>query len=203
VSVQAGRTAAVSERAFTDPSARVKVGMACFLCSEAAFFCSLIIAYIFYLGHNGSGPQAAEVLDLEVPLAGTVFLVSSSGTIILAVRSLSTDRLAGFVAWLGATVLLAAGFLVGTGIEWQKLIEDDGVTISRNLFGSTYYTLVGFHAFHVTIGAVVMVFLLAAAVRGALSSRNSLAVEMVSWYWHFVDVVWIFVLSTVYFLPRA
>ena len=184
------------------PAARGKVGMASFLCSEAAFFGTLIVAYVFYRDQHSTDSNPATLLSLEIPLLGTAFLLSSSGTIALAAQALEADRLAPFRRWLAATILLACGFLIGTAVEWHGLIFDHGITIDRNLFGTTYFTLIGFHAFHVTLGALVMLAVLGISLRGALTSRNAPAVELISWYWHFVDTVWIVILGIVYLAPR-
>jgi cytochrome c oxidase subunit 3/cytochrome o ubiquinol oxidase subunit 3 len=107
-----------------------------------------------------------------------------------------------FLAWWGLTILLGILFLVGTGLEWSDLIGKWGLTIDRNMFGTTYFTLVGFHALHVTIGVTVMIIVLGLALRQQITERNPMAVEVVSWYWHFVDGVWVVVFTLVYLVGR-
>jgi cytochrome c oxidase subunit 3/cytochrome o ubiquinol oxidase subunit 3 len=102
--------------------------------------------------------------------------------------------------WWSATILLGIAFLAGTACEWTNLIGQHGLTISRNVFGTTYYTLVGFHGLHVTVGVIVMLILLALARN--YRAGKQVGVEMVSWYWHFVDVVWIVVFTVVYIVGR-
>lgn len=108
----------------------------------------------------------------------------------------------GFTAWWVATISLGIAFLISTGVEWYGLIVEHELTIGRNLFGTTYFTLVGFHAFHVTLGVGAMIIALTLTCCGRLSASNVLGAELISWYWHFVDVVWLVVLTVVYILGR-
>jgi cytochrome c oxidase subunit 3/cytochrome o ubiquinol oxidase subunit 3 len=117
-----------------------------------------------------------------------------------AVKS-SAERSA-FLRWWSATILLGIIFLAGTAFEWRELIVDYGLTPSRNLFGTTYYTLVGFHALHVTAGVVVMLTVLGLTLSRLVTPMNRSGVELISWYWHFVDVVWVVVFSVVYLAGR-
>ncbi|MCH5376178.1 MAG: cytochrome c oxidase subunit 3 [Planctomycetes bacterium] len=184
------------------PLDRVHVGMACFLCSEAAFFGTLLVAYLVYLGESRSGPTPAEALGLTTALANTVFLLTSSVTIALAVRDLSRNRRRGFLAWMLATIVLGCLFLAGTAWEWTDLIGNQGLTLRTNLFGTTYFTLVGFHAGHVTTGVLVMLTFVGLAACGTLCAEQARGAEMLGWYWHFVDGVWVVILITVYVLGR-
>src|SRR5262249_14131961 len=135
----------------------VQAGMAAFLLSEAAFFCTLIATYLFFLHSTvRSDPSPRDVFHLPLVLVGTICLLSSSGTIHLAEKALHRGVHGMFQAWLGATIVLGALFLLGTAREWADLIWKSNLTIGRNLFGSTYYTLVGFHGAHVTVGLIVM-----------------------------------------------
>jgi cytochrome c oxidase subunit 3/cytochrome o ubiquinol oxidase subunit 3 len=135
-------------------------------------------------------------------LVGTACLLSSSLTIHLAEAAMRKSNRFGFLFLWGLTILLGVAFLVCTGKEWHELIWDDGLTISRNLFGSTYFTLVGFHALHVTIGLILLTTVFCLAWRRALSEHDHTAAEVISWYWHFVDGVWIVVFSLVYLIGR-
>ena len=176
-------------------------GMLTFLLSEVAFFSTLIVAYVAFLGVPQSGPTPA-VLSLSLVIFTTICLLSSSGTIHLAEKHLRSGAQRAFVLWLTATIALGVIFLLGTAYEWYGLITRDGLTISRNLFGTTYYTLVGFHALHVSAGVIAMLIVLSLGLRGAVTKKNRLGVELVSWYWHFVDGVWIVVFSLVYLFGR-
>ena len=177
-------------------------GMLSFLLSEVAFFGTLIGAYVYYLGRDTVGPTPAEALSLPLVLGTTVCLLSSSATIHLAERTLRRGAQAGFCLWWLATIALGVVFLLGTAYEWHGLIYDHGLTISRNLFGTTYYTLVGFHGLHVTAGVVAMLVVLGLALRRQVTVENQTGVEMVSWYWHFVDGVWVVVFTVVYLIGR-
>jgi cytochrome c oxidase subunit 3 len=177
-------------------------GMLAFLVSEVAFFGTLITAYVAYLGHDTAGPTPREALSLGLVIGTTVCLLVSSGTIHLADGRLHQDRLGGFLAAWMLTIALGLAFLLGTAYEWSKLISEHHLTINRNLFGTTFYTLVGFHGLHVTIGLVMMVVVLALMLARQLSTSNRQVVQLVSWYWHFVDGVWIVVFSLVYLIGR-
>ena len=181
-----------------------RVGMACFLVSEAAFFGTLIMAYVIFLRHgSATGPTPREVLDpLGLVLVSTGFLLFSSLTAHLAERALRAGRRGAFhLLWL-VTILLGVAFLVGTAVEWRGLIRDHGLTIGVNLFGTTFYTLVGFHAFHVTMGVMALTAVLMVSLAGRLKDRDPLPVTLVGWYWHFVDVVWVVVFLVVYVFGR-
>jgi cytochrome c oxidase subunit 3 len=173
-------------------------GMIAFLVSEVAFFSTLIVVYLAYLGADQSGPTPA-VLSLPLVIATTICLLSSSATIHLAEKSLRLGSRSAFLIWWSATILLGIVFLAGTAYEWRTLIVEHGLTISRNLFGTTYYTLVGFHALHVTVGVITMLILLGLTLRHQVRGGG---VELASWYWHFVDCVWVAVFTVVYLLGR-
>jgi cytochrome c oxidase subunit III len=173
-------------------------GMVSFLVSEAALFCTLIVVYLTFLGADRSGPTPA-VLSLPLVIATTICLLSSSVTAHLAEKSLRSGSRSAFLRWWSATILLGIVFLAGTAYEWTTLIVREGLTISRNLFGTTYYTLVGFHALHVSVGVIVMLIMLGLALR---HQARGAGVELVSWYWHFVDGVWVVVFTVVYLVGR-
>jgi cytochrome c oxidase subunit 3 len=172
--------------------------MLTFLASEVSFFSTLIVAYLTLAMRTTSGPTPHDALSIGPALAMTCCLLASSVTIHLATKrglGLST-----FILWWGSTIVLGILFLLGTAREWQDLIARHGLTISRNLFGTAYYTLVGFHALHVTLGVVAMLVVGGLVIGRKISPEREPAVEMVSWYWHFVDAVWIVVFTVVYLL---
>ena len=154
-----------------------------------------------FVGAVQSGPTPA-ILSLPLVIGMTACLLSSSVTVHLAAKSLRSGAKSAFMRWWSATILLAIAFLAGTGCEWSNLIGKYGLTISRNLFGTTYYTLVGFHALHVTVGVIAMLILLAFARNYRVTAGKQVGVELVSWYWHFVDVVWVVVFTVVYLVGR-
>ena len=108
-----------------------------------------------------------------------------------------------FALFLGGTIALGIAFLVLTGLEWRDLIYDKQLTIGRNLFGTTYYTLVGFHGLHVTVGVIAMLIVLGLALRRQITPEHRTGVTLVAWYWHFVDAVWIVVFLVVYIASRS
>lgn len=175
---------------------RGKIGMACLILTESAFFAIFVVAHLFYLGKDLNGPFARDVLEL--PWLNTFCLLSSSVTIVAAIRFLRRGATFGFaLLWL-LTILLGLEFLIGTGLEWRGLIYDDGLTIRTNLLGTTFYSLVGFHALHVTLGLLMLFGVLVFAAFGWVGAAEAERVDLLSWYWHFVDAVWIVVLTVVY-----
>jgi cytochrome c oxidase subunit 3/cytochrome o ubiquinol oxidase subunit 3 len=177
-------------------------GMLSFLLSEVALFSTLIVVYVFYLGKDVVGPTPAEALSLRLVLFTTACLLSSSVTVHFADRALERGSQGGFILLWLATIVLGAVFLGGTAFEWRDLIEVRHLTPSRNLFGTTYYTLVGLHALHVTGGVIILLIVLSLALRRQVTTANRGAVGLVSWYWHFVDGVWVVVFTVVYLLGR-
>jgi cytochrome c oxidase subunit 3 len=180
--------------------ARGRAGVIGFIVAEASLFCVFVVAYLFYLGKSLTGPSPKEVLDL--PIVGTVCLLSSSVTVALATRALAAGRIARAASWLFVTVVLGVVFLAGTAQEWHRLIVGRGFTIGTNLFGSTFYPLVGLHASHVILGLVMLSLCVVLACSGALKVVHAPRVELVSWYWHFVDGVWVVVFTVVYVVGR-
>jgi cytochrome c oxidase subunit III len=179
---------------------RGRVGMACLIIAESAIFTIFVVAYLFYIGKSVSGPTPREVL--ETPIFYTVCLLSSSLTIHLAARRLERGRRAGFLfLWL-ITLVLGGLFLYGTAREWHRLIYERGLTISTNLFGTTYYSLVGLHGFHVTVGLLLLTVVLLLGLAGRVGPEQSARVDVLSLYWHFVDAVWVVVFTVVYVLGR-
>ena len=179
---------------------RGTVGMVCLIVAESAIFIIFVVAYIFYLGKSLSGPTPAQVL--EMPIIGTVCLLSSSITVHFAVSALRKGKLGNCTIQLGGTVLLGTIFLITTGREWYHLIHDEGLTIQTNLFGTTYYSLVGLHASHVVVGLIMLSLVLGFSAFGKLKEEHSEKLETLSLYWHFVDAVWVVVFTVVYVLGR-
>jgi cytochrome c oxidase subunit 3 len=176
------------------------VGMACLIIAESAIFIIFVVAYVYYIGKSLSGPTPAQVLEL--PILGTVCLLSSSATVHFAVSALRKNNVRGCTMWLAGTVLLGALFLMGTAREWYHLIHDFGLTIRTNLFGTTFYSLVGLHATHVVIGLIMLTTALALSLGGRVKEKHAERLEVLSLYWHFVDGVWVVVFLVVYVLGR-
>jgi cytochrome c oxidase subunit III len=179
---------------------RGKVAMAGLIIAESAIFTIFVVAYLFYMGKSLSGPTPGEVL--ETPIFYTICLLSSSLTIHFAAKLLARDRVGGFLGLWLLTILLGGTFMYGTAQEWHRLIYEHGLTISTNLFGTTYYSLVGLHGFHVTAGLVMLSVIAILALAGRVRMQESRRVEVLAMYWHFVDAVWVVVFTVVYVLGR-
>src|ERR1700722_2950939 len=179
---------------------RGRVGMYCLIAAELAIFTIFVVAYLFYIGKSLTGPKPADVL--HPPILYTICLLSSSLTIHIAVRRLFAGKMAAFGRWWLLTILLGGVFLFGTAREWAHLIFDEGLTISTNLFGTTYYSLVGLHAFHVTMGLVALIAVAVFCFTSQLQRQHAERVEILSMYWHFVDAVWVIVFTVVYVIGK-
>ena len=176
--------------------ARGKVGMLCLIAAEIGIFSIFVVAYLFYIGKSVIGPMPADVLEL--PIFISICLLSSSLTIHFAVKALAKGRLVAFQSLWFVTIVLGLIFLLGTAREWHRLIYEHGLTISTNLFGTTYYSLVGLHATHVTIGLIALSIVMTFALSGKVRQEHVERTEVLSLYWHFVDAVWIVVFTVVY-----
>ena len=179
---------------------RGRVGMSCLIAAESAIFTIFVVAYLFYVGKSLTGPKPADVLHL--PVFPTICLLSSSLTIHAGVRALEHGNVPGFARWWLVTLALGAVFLTGTAVEWHRLIYVDGLTIQTSLFGTTYFSLVGLHAFHVTVGLAGLTLGSMLALLGYVTPFHASRSDVFSLYWHFVDVVWIVVFLVVYVVGR-
>jgi cytochrome c oxidase subunit III len=179
---------------------RGRVGMFSLVAAEATIFSIFIVAYIYYMGKSLSGPTPRQVLD--VPIFDTICLLSSSVTIHTAVNALRKGRARAFTLFWAITAALGAIFLGGTALDWYHMIVKLGFTIRTNLFGTTYYSLVGLHAFHVTVGLIMLTIVLIFALAGKVRQEHTEKLEVLSIYWHFVDAVWVVVFTVVYIVGR-
>jgi len=175
---------------------KIRLAVLLFLVSEFVFFIFLIVAYIYSQPSEIQGPTAQSSLVPWKTGIYTLVLLSSSVTIFMAERTLRASR-KRFTAWMSATIFLGAVFLFGEMREYSGLLHKD-ISISRNLFGSTYFTLTGFHAIHVTLGLLMLLALFALVLSGKLGEKRETSFKAVSYYWHFVDIVWVMVFSVVY-----
>jgi len=180
--------------------ARGRVGMFGLIAAEAAIFTIFVVAYLFYVGKSLTGPMPKDVLS--VPIFYTICLLSSSLTIHLAVKALRRGNVRVFGDWWLVTIVLGAAFICGTAMEWNRLIYHDGLTISTNLFGTTYYSLVGLHGFHVVVGLLALSMVMVFTLLGNVRSEHAERVDVLSLYWHFVDAVWVIVFTVVYVAGR-
>ncbi|HZU10583.1 MAG TPA: cytochrome c oxidase subunit 3 [Pseudacidobacterium sp.] len=186
------------EQPWIQPS-KGRVAMFCLILAESAIFTIFVVAYVYNIGKSLYGPTPQI---LEVPIWNSIFLLSSSLTIWLAERSVEHGKIKAFGLWWALTFVLGAIFLVGTGIEWHKLIYEDGLTISTNLFGTTFYSLVGLHASHVIIGLIALLTVLLFTITGHVRKEHAERIQVLALYWHFVDAVWVVVFTVVYVIGR-
>jgi cytochrome c oxidase subunit 1/cytochrome c oxidase subunit I+III len=176
-----------------------KVGILSFILSEAAFFAVLLLAYLYFYARPQPGPGPKE-LDVPRTLVFSLCLFASSVTLWRSEVALRKQRRGSMLAWLAITIALGGIFLGGQGLEYWKLFQT-GVDVSTNLFATTFFTLTGFHGFHVFLGLGALLIFLWLAWRGDFALGRGSAFAAAGYYWHFVDVVWVFVLLTVYILP--
>jgi cytochrome c oxidase subunit 1/cytochrome c oxidase subunit I+III len=177
-----------------------KIGILSFILSEAGFFATLILAYLYFYVHPQPGPNA-KGLDVARTLVFSVCLFASSFTFWRSEVGLMRQRRGSMLGWLALTILLGGIFLVGQANEYWKLFQT-GVDLSTNMFSTTFFTLTGFHGLHVLMALIALLIFLWMAWEGDLvSSRFGSAFRSAGYFWHFVDVVWVFVLLTVYILP--
>ena len=181
------------------PSRR-KIGVISLIVTETALFTIFAVAYLFYIGKSLTGPYPAQVL--EPPILATICLLSSSVTIMLAERAFRTEATGSFRLWWLITIVLAVVFLGWTALEWRRLIYQHNLTIATNLFGTSFYSLVGLHATHVVAGLTLLTLVFWLSLRGVVTRSYSEHIEMISWYWHFVDGVWVVVFTVVYIIGR-
>ncbi len=177
-----------------------KVGMFCLIIGETAIFAMFVIAYLFYIGKSTYGPQPKDVLEL--PIFSTIALLSSSVTIWLSEQAIEHGKIRRFNLWMGITITLGIIFLIATGQEWYTLIYRDGLTLQTNLFGTTFYSLVGLHASHVIIGLIMLGMLWVFSMLGHVNQGHAERIQTLALYWHFVDAVWVVVFTVVYVLGR-
>jgi cytochrome c oxidase subunit 3 len=188
-----------AEKPWILPS-RGRVAMFCVIIAESAIFTIFVVAYVYYIGKSLYGPTPQKVLD--VPIFNTVCLLSSSLTIWLAEHAIEKGKILRFSLWWALTMTLGAIFLIGTGLEWRRLIEHEGLTISTNLFGTTFYSLVGLHASHVIVGLTGLLIILIFAATGQVKQQHAERIQVFALYWHFVDAVWVVVFTVVYIIGR-
>ena len=178
---------------------RGRVGMWCLIAAESAIFTIFVVAYLYYAGKS-TGPTPREVL--EVPVFISICLFSSSFTIVMGEKAIHRGNVKLFTVWLFATIVLGAIFVIGSFREWYRLIYEDGVTVSSSLFGTTFYSLVGLHLSHVIVGLTMLSLVLIFSLLGWVKQEHAARIGVLALYWHFVDTVWVVVLSVVYFIAR-
>ena len=175
---------------------KIRLAMLLFVASEAVFFILLILAYVTYHATSPSAADASRYLDIPRTAVFTACLILSSFTMRQASIRFMAGRRRPALAWLLATMALGAAFLTGQGSEYASLIRK-GMTVSRDLFGTTFFTLTGFHGLHVFIGLIMLGTLFGLELKRGVTAPPE-AVECVSIYWHFVDAVWMIIFPVVY-----
>ncbi len=178
-----------------------KIAMWVFLASDCMFFGSLISAYMISKNRSVVGPYPDELINIPFTSVSSFVLLMSSLAMVLALAGIQRGNIRQFRIWTLATGLLGLIFLGGQIYEFYEF-NHEGLSLSRNLFGSSFFTLTGFHGTHVAIGVVWLFSLfLASFKKGLVTQKNSLWVEIAGLYWHFVDIVWIVIFTLVYLLP--
>lgn len=177
-----------------------KLLMWVFLGSDCLFFGSLISTYMIYRGRSLTGPYPHEIFDIPYTSVSAFVLLMSSLTMVLALAAIQRGDRRGLRIWLVATALLGSVFLGGQFYEFTSFVVEH-LTLSVNVFGTTFFVLTGFHGAHVTVGVIMLLSLVVVSLRGGLPPEESLTVELVGLYWHFVDIVWIVIFTLVYLVP--
>lgn len=178
----------------------VKLGMWLFLGSECLLFGGLISTYMLYRGRVGKGPTPAQVFDIPFTSVSSFVLLMSSLTMVLAVSSATKKDDRGTTLWLTVTALLGATFVGGQVYEFTAF-KSEGLGFGTSLFGSSFYTLTGFHGVHVTVGIIMLMALVGIVQRGEIPGSKAETIEMIGLYWHFVDIVWIVIFTLIYLIP--
>jgi cytochrome c oxidase subunit 3/cytochrome o ubiquinol oxidase subunit 3 len=177
-----------------------KLAMWAFLGSECLFFGALITAYLLYRGKAGDGPKPHEIYDIPYTSVSSFVLLMSSLTMVLALAAIQRGDGRRLRIWLVATATLGLTFIGGQVYEFTTFVEE-GAALTTSPFSSAFFVLTGFHGAHVTVGILMLLTLFSMSLIGKLPQEDSLKVEMVGLYWHFVDVVWIVIFTVVYLIP--
>jgi heme/copper-type cytochrome/quinol oxidase subunit 3 len=195
-----GAAEAHEEHATTTGLPNTKVAMWMFLASECMLFGALISTYVLYRGASQTGPYPNDVFDIPYTSVSSFVLLASSLTMVLALAAAQKRDVSRMRLWLLATALLGLTFVGGQVYEFTTFY-DEGLSISTNLFGTTFYVLTGFHGVHVTVGILMLLSLVGFSTADRLPDDAAFPVEMVGLYWHFVDIVWIVIFTVVYLIP--
>jgi heme/copper-type cytochrome/quinol oxidase subunit 3 len=176
-----------------------KLLMWLFLSSDCLFFGSLIAAYLLYRDRSVVGPYPEDVFDIPFTSVSAFVLLMSSVSMVLALAAIQRGDRRGLQIWLFTTAFLGMLFIAGQAYEFTEFYHE-GVTLSGNLFGTTFFVLTGFHGAHVTIGILILLSLFVMTLRGKITQRESLHIELAGLYWHFVDIVWIVIFTFIYLI---
>ena len=171
-----------------------------FIGSECMLFGTLIATYMAYRGKSTVGPHPHEILNIPLTTLSTFDLLMSSLLMVLALDAVLRDDRKQARIWLAGTAFFGLIFLGFQVYEFTHFVGE-GLTLQRNLFGSTFFTLTGFHGGHVALGVILLLSLLVLDLRGALGVADAPKVEVIGLYWHFVDIVWIAIFTLIYLVP--
>ena len=194
--------AVVSEHQSSTGLPNLKLAMWLFLASDCLLFGALISSYVLYRGASVTGPYPNDVFDIPYTSVSSFVLLASSLTMVLALNAIQRGDQGRLRVWLLATALLGMTFVGGQVYEFTTFY-DEGLSLTTNLFGTTFYTLTGFHGTHVAVGIVMLLTLVSLSLAGRLPQERAETVELVGLYWHFVDIVWIVIFTVVYLIPTG
>ncbi len=176
-----------------------KLLMWLFLASDCLFFGSFIAAYLLYRGRSLVGPYPEDLFDIPFTSVSAFILLMSSVTMVLALAAIQRGNVRNMRIWLFTTAVLGTLFIAGQVFEFTEF-NHEGLSLSTNLFGTTFFVLTGFHGAHVTVGVLILISLWVVSMRGGIQQKDSLAIELAGLYWHFVDIVWIVIFTLVYLI---
>src|SRR5438093_5625691 len=180
----------------------MKLAMWIFLASECMLFGALISTYVLYRGASTVWPYPDQVFDCPYTSVSSFVLLASSLTMVLALAAIQRGDDGRLRVWLLATAMLGMTFIGGQVYEFTTFVHE-GLSLHKNLFGTTFFVLTGFHGAHVTVGILMLLTLFSLSMTGRIRREHSLAVELVGLYWHFVDIVWIVIFTVVYLIPTG
>jgi len=179
-----------------------KLALWLFLSSECLLFGALITTYILYRNASIKGPYPDQIFDIAYTSVSSFVLLTSSLTMVLSVNAAQLRDWPRMRLWLLTTAMLGMTFVGGQVYEFTSFYRE-GLAITTNLFGTTFYTLTGFHGVHVTVGILMLLSLVGMSFADRLGDEPAFAVEMIGLYWHFVDIVWIVIFTVVYLIPTS
>jgi heme/copper-type cytochrome/quinol oxidase subunit 3 len=179
-----------------------KLAMWIFLASDCLLFGALITSYVVYRGRSVVGPYPKDVFDIPYTSVSSFVLLASSLTMVLALAAIQRGDLGRMRLWLLATAMLGMTFVGGQVYEFTTFYRE-GLSLTTNLFGTTFFVLTGFHGTHVAIGILMLLSVFSLSFGGQVTQEDTLTVELVGLYWHFVDIVWIVIFTVVYLIPTG
>jgi heme/copper-type cytochrome/quinol oxidase subunit 3 len=200
VAIERGGDAGAAHSETTTGLSNTKLAMWLFLASECMLFGALITTYVLYRGRSLVGPYPADIFDIPYTSVSSFVLLASSLTMVLALSAAQQRDMGRMRLWLLTTALLGMTFVGGQVYEFTAFAHE-GLGLSTNLFGTTFYVLTGFHGVHVTVGVLMLLSLVGLSSARRLPDDPSYPIEMVGLYWHFVDIVWIVIFTVVYLIP--